>query len=240
MSSRKETCRNFPPELATAVKKSLRSAIPEIVQAAVLAAKGEGFDDLLLVAAREERNFPETRLVAFAAAASHKQPLADTDVLWLKHLVTQGESPLARITAARGLGSAALTSEQLRGLTTVIEQIGPLELLPLLGVFTNTTDDAVAKELITALAKSPAPVLSPSRKSKHCLNRFPKTPANPFSRSSTGSSPPPKSSGHDWKACSPISIAATRRPAATSSSTSGPPVPLVIGSAITAARSDPT
>jgi putative heme-binding domain-containing protein len=69
--------------------------------------------------------------------------------------VTQGESPLARITAARALGSAALTTDQLRLVAALIAEVGPLELSPLLAAFNRVTDDAVGKELAAALAKSP-------------------------------------------------------------------------------------
>ena len=63
--------------------------------------------------------------------------------------------PLSRITAARALGSAALTTDQLQVVAALIAQVGPLELSPLLAAFNGITDNAVGKELAAALAKSP-------------------------------------------------------------------------------------
>src|SRR5205823_125826 len=109
----------------------------------------------LLDIARCEKMAVGTRLAAIVTVASHKKPLHETDIGWLKTLVTQGETPLARISAARALGSAALTTDQLKIVAALIAEVGPLELSPLLAAFTSSTDDAVGKELATALAKSP-------------------------------------------------------------------------------------
>jgi len=146
---------DLPPELANVVKTSLASPDAAVLHAAVLAAKGESFDEPLLTVARDASKPADTRLAAFVTAASHKNPLNETDIGWLKTLVTQGETPLARISAAHALGSAALTTDQLKVVAALVAEVGPLELSPLLAAFTKTTDDTVGKELAAALAKSP-------------------------------------------------------------------------------------
>lgn len=143
------------PELAAGVRLALSSTDPEVLRAAVLAAKGEDFDDPLLIIARNNKGEDETRLAAFATAASHKKPFSESDVAWLKNQVVQSDLPLSRITAARALGTAALTTDQLKVVATLVSEVGPLELSPLLAAFSSTTDDTVGKELATALAKSP-------------------------------------------------------------------------------------
>lgn len=145
----------LPPDLAGAVKAALASQDAAVLHSAVLAAKAESFDEPLLTIARESAKPLDTRLAAFATVAGHKKPLDETDIAWLKNLVTQGETPLSRITAARALGTAALTADQLKVVAALVAEVGPLELLPLLAAFTSTTDDSTGKELATALAKSP-------------------------------------------------------------------------------------
>ena len=137
------------------MKTSLSSPDAAVLHAAVLAAKGVSFDEPLLAIARDGSKSAETRLAAFVTAASHKKPLNEIDIGWLKTLVTQGETPLSRISAARALGSAALTTDQLKIVASLIAQVGPLELSPLLAAFNGVTDDAVGKELAASLAKSP-------------------------------------------------------------------------------------
>jgi putative membrane-bound dehydrogenase-like protein len=142
-------------DLTAAVKSALTSLDAAVLHAAVLAAKGESFDEPLLVIARNEKTAAETRLAAFASAAGHKKPLSESDVAWLKNQVVQNDLPLSRITAARTLGSATLTTDQLKVVAALVSEVGPLELMPLLAAFSSTTEDTVGKELAAALAKSP-------------------------------------------------------------------------------------
>ena len=145
----------LPPELAALVKAFLSAADPEVLSVAVLAAKADSFDEPLLFIARNDKNSVETRLAAYGTVAGHKKPLNETDIAWLKNLVTQSESPLSRITAARAIGSAAVTMDQLKVVAALIAEVGPLELSPLLAAFNGVTDDAAGKDLAAALAKSP-------------------------------------------------------------------------------------
>jgi putative heme-binding domain-containing protein len=145
----------LPPELAEAVKDALTAPDPAVLQAAVLAAKAEFFAEPLLAISRNEKTALDTRLAAYATVAGHKKPLSEVDIAWLKDQVTQGDSPISRITAARALGSAALTTDQLKVVAALIAEVGPLELSPLLAAFNGITDDSVGKELAAALAKSP-------------------------------------------------------------------------------------
>lgn len=141
--------------MTNAVMASLSATDPGVLHAAVLAAKAEVFAEELLAIARGDKHPLETRLAAYAAIASHKKPLSETDIAWLKSQVVQGETPLSRITAARALGTAALTTDQLKVVAALIAEVGPLELSPLLAAFNGVTEDSVGKELATALAKSP-------------------------------------------------------------------------------------
>lgn len=143
------------PELAASVKASLSAVDPEVLSAAVLAAKAESFDEPLLTIARNDKIALETRLAAYATVAGHKKPLSQTDIAWLKSQVIQSDLPLSRITAARALGSAALTTDQLKVVAALIAEVGPLERSPLLAAFNGITDDSVGKELAASLAKSP-------------------------------------------------------------------------------------
>ncbi|MBC7856076.1 MAG: c-type cytochrome, partial [Pirellulaceae bacterium] len=145
----------LPLELAEVVKDALTAPDPAVLQAAVLAAQAQVFDEALLAIARNEGNALNTRLTAFESVAGHKKALRETDIAWLKSQVSQSETPLSRITAARALGTAALTADQLKVVAALIAEVGPLELSPLLAAFNGVTDDAVGKELATALAKSP-------------------------------------------------------------------------------------
>ncbi len=143
------------PELAAVVKAALSASDSAVLHAAVLAAKAEAFAEPLLAIARNDKHALDTRLAAFESVAGHKKPLSETDIAWLKTQVTEGEMPLSRITAARALGSAALTTDQLQVVAALIAEVGPLELSPLLAAFNGVTDDAVGRDLATALAKSP-------------------------------------------------------------------------------------
>lgn len=145
----------LPPELDAAIKASLTSPDAAVLHAGVQAAKGEAFDELLLAIARDSARPAETRLTAYATIAAHKQPVSDTDISFLTNLVTQGETPLTRVTAAGALGSATLTGEQLKTVAALVAEVGPLEISPLLGAFSSSRDDAVGRELAAALAKSP-------------------------------------------------------------------------------------
>ncbi|MGI8982309.1 MAG: PVC-type heme-binding CxxCH protein [Pirellulaceae bacterium] len=145
----------LPLELAEVVRDALTAPDPAVLQAAVLAAKAEQYEEPLLAIARNEKTTLETRLAAIATVAGHKKPLSETDIAWLKGQVTDGDSPISRITAARALGTAALTTDQLKVVAALIAEVGPLELSPLLAAFNGVTDDAVGKVLATALAKSP-------------------------------------------------------------------------------------
>lgn len=145
----------LPPELAALVKASLSAADPEVLSVAVLAAKADSFDEPLLLIARNDKTRRETRLAAYSTIAGHKKPLGESDIAWLKSQVTQSDLPLSRITAARALGSAALTTDQLKVVAALIAEVGPLELSPLLAAFHGVTDDSVGKELAASLAKSP-------------------------------------------------------------------------------------
>jgi putative heme-binding domain-containing protein len=142
-------------DLAAAIKSALASPEAAVLQAAVLAAKGEAFAEPLLAIARNEKTPLETRLAAYSTVAGHKRPLREADIAWLTHQVIQSDLPLARITAARAIGSATLTADQLKFVAALIAEVGPLELSPLLAAFNGVTDDAVGQELAGALAKSP-------------------------------------------------------------------------------------
>ncbi|MFN0020897.1 MAG: PVC-type heme-binding CxxCH protein, partial [Pirellulaceae bacterium] len=145
----------LPTNLSAVVMNSLSATDPEVLEAAVLAAKADIFDEPLLTIARNEKHANRTRLAAYASISGHKKSLSDIDFAWLKNQVVQSDLHLSRITAARALGSATLTTDQLKVVAALVSEVGPLELMPLLAAFSSTTEETVGKELAAALAKSP-------------------------------------------------------------------------------------
>lgn len=145
----------LPPELAAVVKTALASKEPTVLHSAVLAAKGKSFEKQTTEIARNNKVASETRLAAYSTNYGSKRQFNDNDIDFLLSIVAESETSLSRISAARAVGSGQLTTDQLRLVTVLIAEVGPLEFTPLLAAFEGATDDAIGNELAKALAKSP-------------------------------------------------------------------------------------
>lgn len=146
-----------PEAWAAGVARHLRSDNPEIVDGAVSAAEGiksTAVDEALRLVAHDEKHAAELRVRASAAMADG----TEFDESLFTFLCGQffRDAPLTtRLAAARAIGSAKLSSNQLHKLTEVLVHAGPLELASLLAAYEGANEDFLGKQLMAGLTKSP-------------------------------------------------------------------------------------
>ncbi len=145
-----------PDAWAAGVAEQLKTADSEILDAAVSAAEGVksvAVDEALLAIARDEKRPVDLRVRA--AAAITDGSVCDQQVFALLLTQFSAETPITRrLAAARAIGAAKLSSEQLHALTALLADAGPLELSSLIAVYEGAKDEQLGKKLLTSLAKS--------------------------------------------------------------------------------------
>ncbi len=145
-----------PDAWAAGVAEQLKTDDSEILDAAVSAAEGVksvAVDEALLAIARDEKRPVDLRVRA--AAAITDGSVCDQQVFALLLTQFSVETPITRrLAAARAIGSAKLSSEQLHALTALLADAGPLELSSLIAVYEGAKDEQLGKKLLTSLAKS--------------------------------------------------------------------------------------
>lgn len=97
----------------------------------------------------------DLRWLAVCALARAGQSLSQSDWSLLVAQLTSAEAPLDRLRVADALGLANLSEPQLIELCGVVEQLGPLELPPVLRAYEAVTSQTVGDRLIAALKISP-------------------------------------------------------------------------------------
>ncbi|MBI2478925.1 MAG: HEAT repeat domain-containing protein [Planctomycetia bacterium] len=154
-----------PEAWAAGVARHLRSEDPEIVDSAVAAAEGvksTTIDEALHLIAHDEKRPADLRVRA-AAAMADGLVLDESLFAFLKSQLSNDAPFTMRLAAARAIGSAKLSSNQLSSLTEGLAHAGPLELASLLAAYEDANDNSLGKQLIMGLTKSPGLTsLSPS------------------------------------------------------------------------------
>jgi hypothetical protein len=108
-----------------------------------------------------EKHAEDTRVRSLAASGGLE--LSDSALAFLRHQLDAGVPVTRRLAAARAIGSARLTKEQLLDVAGLVDLAGPLELASLLGAFEANTDAELGRKLLAALNDSPGLAnLSPS------------------------------------------------------------------------------
>jgi putative heme-binding domain-containing protein len=114
------------------------------------------FDATLLGLARDDKRPADVRIAALAAVAPRLRELESALFDYLLGRLDPEAPPLERLAAAQALGSARLSDAQLGRLTKAITTAGGLELPQLLAPYEHSRSAAVGKDLVEALARSPA------------------------------------------------------------------------------------
>ncbi len=113
------------------------------------------FDAPLLSIALDAKQPLDVRVQA-AAAAIGRLPQLDPPLLqFLLASLDESQPPLVRLDAAEALSRARLDAAQLTQLADVVARTGVLELPKLLPAFEQSTDPAIGRALVSALARSP-------------------------------------------------------------------------------------
>ncbi len=146
----------LPALLRAPLLSALKSNDTATALAAIsaIAASPREFEAELRSLAADEKRTNELRLAALAMVSA-SQALSTGEFAWLETQLAKDVQPALRIVAARALGSAGLTNEQQLVLTKHLAAAGPLEIIPLLGAFERSGDEALGKQLAAALIASP-------------------------------------------------------------------------------------
>src|SRR5207249_3951390 len=97
------------------------------------------------------------RLDALAAVPGGPQELSPGLFDWLKAQLDPDQNASLRVAAADILSRAKLDSEQLGGMTHLLQGAGPLEAGRLLAAFQKTQDEAIGLKLVAALKDASSP-----------------------------------------------------------------------------------
>jgi putative heme-binding domain-containing protein len=119
---------------------------------------------------------PETRLQALAAIPPAQRPLDRPELLEFLCASLSVEQPVAvRATAVDLLVSTPLNASQMTVVATALPSTGPLELQRVLELFGKSEDDAVGRQLVSALGQSPALTALSVENLKQTLSPFGET-----------------------------------------------------------------
>jgi putative heme-binding domain-containing protein len=146
----------LPAELHAPLARLLQTKQQPTLLAAISAAGAtpRSFLSELTEMANNDQQSAEVRLAAFAARGSGREYSA-AEFAWLTSQLAATLPPAQRMTAARCLGAADLTTEQQTALAKHLAAAGPLEIHSLLAAFEHPGDEATGKALATALVASP-------------------------------------------------------------------------------------
>lgn len=157
--------------LTTALASAEESLVRQAVATAA-AIDAQDFANALLSVGSNSR-WPEDLRVEAIAAAAGGRTLDDAAFALLNEQLRSERPPIQRLAAARGLGAAALSSEQLLAIVDLVPQLGPLELPALLAAFESGGDEALGLRLVAALAKSPGVASLSASRIRELLANFP-------------------------------------------------------------------
>jgi putative heme-binding domain-containing protein len=98
----------------------------------------------------------DLRVAALECAAGHYRKLAPPAFAFLTEQLSQTTPPLRRLAAARALGSANLSAEQLQELAGPMKTVNNIVLRALLQAFARKREPGIGRTLVDALQGSPA------------------------------------------------------------------------------------
>jgi putative membrane-bound dehydrogenase-like protein len=149
---------HLPSVWIAELRWALDDADPRIVRQALANLRIGGvaeFDDLLMRLAADRSRPVDLRVDALATAVSRIQDLDDSHFALLTQCLDREQPPLLRLSAAGVLNQAPLSEDQLDKLTGLAAAAGPLELSRLLAAYERSTNPAIGKKLLSALARAP-------------------------------------------------------------------------------------
>ena len=174
--------RALPPAWQAPLLEALRSNDAATARAAVTAigALNQSLDDNsvmgqaeLLALARDDKQPPDLRVAATAAAARAGQAISG-DVFELLASQCRGTiDPVTRLTAADVIGSAQLDARERDRVIELIAEAGPLEMPALLSAVENSEIGPDGRKLIEALGKSPGLSALPVDRLAKLLEKLP-------------------------------------------------------------------
>lgn len=148
----------LPPAWAEQIAAHLQSADDAIVRQAVTVAVrigGDRFDGALLAIGNDGAKNESLRIAALDAVGPRLPRLEPATFTMLTTRLTTAADSLDRLAAADVLGQAPLDAAERAVVVTAVAKAGPLELPPLLTLFTQDTPPEECRDLLQALATSP-------------------------------------------------------------------------------------
>jgi putative heme-binding domain-containing protein len=148
----------LPPTWADQIAAHLLATDDAVVRQAVTVAVrigGDRFDGALLAIGNNTAKNEALRIAALDAVGARLPRLEPATFTMLTTRLTTAADSLDRLAAADVLGQAPLDAAQRAVVVAAVAKAGPLELPPLLSLFTKDTSPDECRDLLKALAASP-------------------------------------------------------------------------------------
>jgi putative heme-binding domain-containing protein len=139
---------------------------------AVVSAEEAAFAPTLASIADDKKRLTSERVAAMQGLVKFGRPLSDAGFELLVGQLAADDAP-SRLTAARTLGGAMLTNEQLQTLAGKFTDASPLEAIPLLTAFERSDDAKLGETLVANLMKSRAVAALPSARIQELIAHYP-------------------------------------------------------------------
>jgi putative heme-binding domain-containing protein len=148
----------FPTPWLDALGAALRTSTENIQREAIRTIRTRNltrFDGQLGELSRDKKLPLDLRVAALECIAAHGIPLDVAAFRFLSEQLAEKTPPLLRLAAARTLGSATLSAEQLQELARSTRGVSTIVLRVLLPPFTKTKDPHIGHALVDALQEAP-------------------------------------------------------------------------------------
>jgi putative heme-binding domain-containing protein len=148
------TVNPFPPTWLEALGDAIHSSDETVCREAIRTVRARSltrFDEQLSALGQEKARTADLRVAALECVAAHGKPLDAATFRFLAEQLTETTPPLLRLAAARTLGSANVSVDQLKDLAQATKGASTMVLHVLLPAFTKTKEPAVGLALLDAL-----------------------------------------------------------------------------------------
>jgi putative membrane-bound dehydrogenase-like protein len=148
----------WPASWTDALRDGLADPVERVTREAIAAVDAAGlrdFDPTLLQLGHDRSRSDLLRIDAIGTVAPRLNRLPDAFLELLERDISRERSPFQRLSAAKVLGQAPLSDDQLRQLVGLVPTMDALVLPRLLPVFERSQDGAIGSVLVEALGHSP-------------------------------------------------------------------------------------
>lgn len=172
------------PSWDAPITRSLRGSDEQVMMRAISSIgriTGGAYSETLKTLASDRARSMDLRLHALATLTSGSGSLDDETFTLVTALCKGLESPKAAGRAARIIGSAKLTDDQLTRATTLLERATPGQLMSLLPCFSRTRNPKIIEEFLTSVGAAPTFLTLTETELSEVIKRFPQEtlpPAN--------------------------------------------------------------